>query len=292
MRGAELKRTQQGSTVTITSRALWRIRLARELPRYLLCAMALAGLAASIRFVVAPVEPGAAAAAVPQPAPPDLAAEAYAALFVRRYLTWNAVEPQAALHALEPFLGPELEADAGLVLPASGEQRVEWAEVVQAREPQTREHVYTVAAETDTSGLLYLTVPVWRTAGGSLALGGYPAFVGAPAAGSAQTQGHLREVAEPTLATVVRRVLRNYLAESSGELEADLTGSARVSLPRLPLSLVSMQHLDWAPGADAVLATVQAQDRRGVQYTLAYELDVARQQGRWEVSAVQVDPDD
>jgi hypothetical protein len=284
-------RAQQRSAVTITSRALWRIRLVRDLPRYLLCAMALAGLAASVRFVVAPVEPGAAATAVHQSAPPDRAAEAYAALFVRRYLTWNAAEPQAELHALEPFLGPGLESDAGLVLPATGEQHVEWAEVVQAREPQPGEHVYTVAAETDASGLLYLTVPVWRAAGGSLALGGYPAFVGAPAAGSAQTQGHLREVAEPALATVVQRVLRNYLAQSSSELEADLTGNARVSLPGLQLSLVSMQHLDWAPGEGAVLATVQAQDQRGVQYTLAYELDVVREQGRWEVSAVQVDPD-
>jgi Conjugative transposon protein TcpC len=284
-------RAQKRSTVTITSRALWRIRLARELPRYLLCAMALAGLAASVRFVIAPVEGGAAATAVYQAAPPDLAAEAYAALFVRRYLTWNAAEPQAALHALEPFLGPALEPDAGLVLPPSGEQHVEWAEVVQAREPQPAEHVYTVAAETDDSGLLYLTVPVWRTAGGTLALGGYPAFVGAPAAGPAEAPAHLREVAEPALATVVQRVLHNYLAESSSELEADLTDSARVSLPDQPLSLVSMQHLDWAPGEGAVLATVQAEDRRGVQYTLAYELDVVREQGRWEVSAVQVDPD-
>ena len=40
-----------------------------------------------------------------------------------------------------------------------------------------------------------------------------------------------------------------------------------------------------------MLAAVQAQDGRGAQYTLAYELDVARAQGRWEVSAVQMDPD-
>ena len=52
-----------------------------------------------------------------------------------------------------------------------------------------------------------------------------------------------------------------------------------------------MQRLDWAPGAGAVLAVVQAQDARGARYTLAYELDVARVQGRWEVSAIQMDPD-
>jgi len=115
--------------------------------------------------------------------------------------------------------------------------------------------------------------------------------VGAPASGPAQTASHMREVDNQALATVVQRVLRNYLADSSSELEADLTSGARVSLPALPLSLESMQHLDWAPGESSVLATVQAQDRRGVQYTLAYELNVVREQGRWEVSAVQVDPD-
>ena len=52
-----------------------------------------------------------------------------------------------------------------------------------------------------------------------------------------------------------------------------------------------MERLDWAPEGSSVLATVQAQDARGVRYTLAYELDVAREQGRWEVSAVQMDPD-
>jgi hypothetical protein len=223
--------------------------------------------------------------------PPDPAAEAYAALFTRRYLTWSGAEPQTSLHALEPFLGSGMEPDAGLELPASGEQRVEWVEVVQAREPQRGEHVYTVAAQTNGAGLLYLTVPVTRTAHGTLALAGYPAFVGAPAAGPAQPPGHLREVDDPALATVVQRVLRNYLAASAGELEADLASGASVSLPSLALSLDAMQHLYWAPGAGAVLAVVQAQDRRGVQYVLAYELDVVQEQGRWEVSAVQTDPD-
>ncbi len=286
-----MARDQPRATVRISSRALWRIRLARELPRYLLCATSVAGLAASARFAIAPPSPRLSDAAVRAPAPPDAAAEAYAALFARRYLTWSAAEPQASARALEPFLGPGMEADAGLQLPATGKQRVEWAEVVQAREPSPDEHVYTVAAQTDTAGLLYLTVAVTRTASGGLALAGYPAFVGAPAAGPAQPAGRLREVSDPSLMTVVQRALRNYLAASAGELAADLAGGARVSLPGLPLSVESMQRLDWAPGQDSVLATVEAQDARGVHYTLAYELDVLREQGRWEVSAVQMDPD-
>ncbi len=284
-------REQMRPTVTIATRALWRIRLARGLPRYLLYMLSVAGLAASARFAIVPPRPVLPASTVREPTPSDPAAEAYAALFARRYLTWNAAEPQASARALEQFLGPGIEADAGLELPANGEQRVEWAEVVQAREPAAGEHVYTVAAQTDTAGLLYLTVAVMRTAEDSLALAGYPAFVGAPATGPAQAVGHLREVDDPALATVVERVLRNYLAASSSELEADLTSGARVSLPSLPLSLKSMQRLDWAPEGSSVLATVQAQDERGVQYTLAYELDVVREQGRWEVSAVQTEPD-
>lgn len=280
------------ATVTVTSRSLWRIRLARELPRHLLCLAAVAGLAASVRFAVAPPASVQAAASVHEAPPPDQAAEAYAALFARRYLTWNAAEPQTNVRALEAFLGPGMEPDAGLELPATGEQRVEWVEVAQSREAAPGEQVYTLAAQTSASGLVYLTVPVSRAPDGSLVLAGYPAFVGAPAASPAHTLASLREVAEPALATVVQRVLRNYLAASPSELEADLTSGARVSLPTQPLSLESMARLDWAPRGRAVLATVRAQDGRGVQYTLAYELNVVREQDRWEVSAVQTDPDD
>ncbi|MCW3020265.1 MAG: hypothetical protein JWN10_2573 [Solirubrobacterales bacterium] len=277
--------------VTVTSRALWHLRLVRALPRYLLCTVSVAGLAASARFAIAPPRPVERVAAVSGPAQRDQAAEAYAALFVRRYLTWNAAEPQAVTAALEPFVGAGIEPDAGLVLPTSGEQHVEWAEVVQAREPAPGEHVYTVAAQTNSGGLLYVTVPVARTPDGGLALAGYPALVGPPAAGPAQAGARLRELSDPELATVVQRALRNYLAGSSSELAADLASGARVSLPNVGLDLVSVQRLDWAPGAGAVLATVQAQDGRGVRYTLAYELDVLRSQGRWEISAVQTDPD-
>jgi hypothetical protein len=285
--------------VTLGTRPLWRIRIAREWSRYLLSALACAGLAASARFAIDPPRPATPRVAPRGPAPPDLAAEGYASLFARDYLTWNAADPQAHESDLASFAGPGIDPDAGLQPPASGEQRVEWAEVVQARELRPTQHVYTVAAQTDDAGLLYLTVPVVRTASGSLALGGYPAFVGAPATGpaqaQAQTQGQGHEVKEPALATVVGRALRNYLSASGSELAADLTDDARVSLPTAPLSLESVQRLDWAPGAgpsmSAVLAVVQANDARGARYTLAYELDVARVQGRWEVSAIQMDPD-
>lgn len=286
-----MARSSLRPTVTIATRPLWRIRLTRELPRYLLCALSIAGLAASARFAIAPPRPMAPAAPARTPAPPDLAAEGYASLFARRYLTWNAAQPEASQRALAPLVGPGMEPSAGLQLPQAGEQRVEWVDVVQERGSAPQQHVYTIEAQTDTAGLVYLTVSVVRRRDGSLALAGYPAFVGAPSSSPAQAPVRLPEVADPTLATVVERALRNYLAASANELAADLTGDARVSLPRIGLSLVSMQRVDWLPDRRSVLAVVQAQDGRGARYTLQYELDVARAQGRWEVAAVQMDPD-
>ncbi len=276
--------------VTIAARPLWQIRVAREWPRYLLSALAVAGLAASARFAINPPRPAAAKAVAPAPAPPDLAAEGFASLFARSYLTWSAANPQVHEHSLASFAGPGMEPGAGLQVPPSGEQQVQWTEVVQEREPVAGDHVYTVAAQTDNAGLEYLSVSVVRTAAGSLALGGYPAFVGAPASGPAQAPQHLREVNEPALETVVGRALRNYLSASGSDLAADLTNDAHVSLPAAALSLESVQRLDWAPGTGAVLAVAQAQDARGTRYTLAYELDVTRVQGRWEISAIQVNP--
>jgi Conjugative transposon protein TcpC len=281
------------AAATVATRPLWRLRLARELPHHLLHALAFAGLLASARVAIDPPRAPLPAALLRRPAPEDLAAEGFATLFARSYLTWEPQSPEARERALAPFVGPGMDADAGLQPPAGSVQRVQWTQVVQQREPLPGDHVYTVAAQTDTAGLLYLTVSVHHPTGGALALAGYPAFVGPPAAGPAQTDsdGRLREVNDPELSTVVERALRNYLADSPSELAADLAAGARVSLPGIELALQSLQSLQWAPGAGAVLALVAAQDQRGAQYTLAYELDVAHAQGRWEISAIQMDPD-
>ncbi|HYM44956.1 MAG TPA: conjugal transfer protein [Solirubrobacteraceae bacterium] len=278
--------------VTVSAKPLWRIRLGRELPRYLVCGLSLAGLLASARFAIAPPRPAAPARARSAAPPRDLAAEGYAQLFARAYLTWEASDPEAHRRALGPFVGSGMEPDAGLQPPAGGEERVQWTEVVQERVATPGVHVYTVAAQTDGAGLLYLSVSVARAREGGLELAGYPAFVGAPASAPASAGGKLREVGEPALQTVVERALRNYLAASGAELAADLAPGARVSLPAQGLSLEAVQRVDWSPeGGDALSAVVQAQDGRGVRYTLAYELDMTLVAGRWEVAAIQMDPD-
>jgi hypothetical protein len=280
------------AAVTVTTKPLWRIRLTRELPRMLLLGVSFAGLMASARYAIAPPRPVASARARAAAPAQDLAAEGFAQLFARRYLTWEANDPEAHQRALAPYIGASMEPGAGLQPPADGEEQVLWTEVVQERTAAPAElRVYTVAAQTDAVGLVYITVSVARARGGALELAGYPAFVGAPTSGPPAPAGRLREASDPALRTVVERALRNYLADAGAELAADLTSGAHVSLPAQTLSLETVQRLDWASeGGEAVSAIVQAQDARGARYTLVYELDVAQTAGRWEVAAIQMDP--
>jgi hypothetical protein len=278
------------ATVSVRSSSVRLLRIRRHLPRYVLQAVATVGLLASARFAIAPPRPVIERAATPGSALVDRAAEGFASLFVRRYLTWDPADPEAHRIGLSSFVGSSMEPDAGSQPPERGEQRVLWAEVVQAR-ALPGGHVYTVAAQTDLSGLLYVTVGVIRTGTGALALAGYPAFVGAPASTSAVPHGGLREVEEPALATVVTRTLRNYLGRAGTELAADLAPGTQVSLPYAPLALDSLQSLDWSSDGRSVTAVVQAHDERSARFTLAYELDVALHAGRWEVSAIQTNPD-
>jgi hypothetical protein len=281
----------QRTTVTVTARPIWRVRLARELPRHLLQALAVVGLLASARFAIAPPRPVLARASTPSVDFVDRAAEGFASLFARRYLSWDSRDPEAHRLALAPYVSSSMAPEAGVQPPEGGQQNVQWAQVVQARIVAPREHAYTVAVQTDTNGLLYLTVSVVREADGRLALGGYPAFVGAPASTTAASFGRLREVEDSALETVVTRALRNYLARAESELDADLAAGARVSLPAAALELQSLDSLDWSSHGSSVLAIVRARDGHGAQYTLAYELDVLSSAGRWEVSAIQMNPD-
>jgi hypothetical protein len=138
---------------------------------------------------------------------------------------------------------------------------------------------------------VYLAVGVVRAADGSLALSGYPSFVGAPTSGRAQMPSQGSAVSDTGLIDVVTRSLRNYLASSAEELAADLARGADVAVPGLALTLDAMQSLDWSVDRRSVAAVVEAHDERGARYTLGYELDVVDVNGRWEVAAVEMEPD-
>jgi hypothetical protein len=276
--------------VTVTRVPLWRLRLAHGVPRGVLSLAACAGLIASMRFAVFPPRGAATPSVAPAAPAADQAAEGYAVLFARRYLTWDAADPQSSERLLESTTGSKMAVAAGLALPPSGAQHVLWAEVVQQREPHPGAHVYTVAAQTDRTGLVYLAVAVSRASDGSLVLSGYPAFVGAPAHAGARLPAAGPPVDDAGLVSVVRRALRNYLAASADELDADLASDAHVAVPGVALSLDAVQSIVWSIDRRSVVTLVEARDAGGARYTLGYELDVADVNGRWEISAVEMDP--
>lgn len=276
--------------IATTATSLWRLRGSLHLTRWVLYTVAAVGIATTIRYAIAPPRP--APTRLPAVQRIDLAAEAFATLFARRYLTWDANRPDSYAQSLAPFLGDAVDPNAGLQLPAAGRQTVQWAEVVQARDVTPAEHVYTVAAQLSTAGLVYLSLDVARDPVRGLALARYPAFVGPPAshpATSLSSDG-AAAVGDASLSRVVGRALRNYLAGSASNLAADLVAGARVALPPNPLVLQQLTQLQWRRDGTGVLATVVADDQRGVAYTLSYELDVASVGGRWEVGAIQTDP--
>ncbi|MGH2834614.1 MAG: conjugal transfer protein [Solirubrobacteraceae bacterium] len=284
--------TRQHPAVSVKPTPLWRLRLRRDLPRRLVQSLAVVGLLASARYAIDPPVPPVHRAPAPISPDADRAAEGFAVLFARRYLSWDSSNPEAHRQALAPYLGEALEPEAGFQPPQSGSQHVLWTQVVQTQTSGALRDGggrYTVAVQTDASGLLYLSVAVTRDAGGALALSGYPAFVGPPPSAPAPAGAQLSEVQDASLSTVVTRALRNYLAGSASELAADLAPGAHVFAPQAPLSLETLDSLQWEPDGHSVLALLHAQDRAGGTYALAYRLAVASTSGRWQISAIEVD---
>ncbi len=274
--------------VEVIRHSLRRVRWSSNVGRWLLVALAAWGIAASARVAIAPPRPVVQHAPVPQTA--DLAAAGLAINFTRRYLTIGNQGDDARARALAPLVGQRLDPDAGLRAANTVRQRVLSADVVQQRRTATGLRVYTVAAQTDRAGTLYLSVTVDRARDGTLRLSGYPALVGAPAFAPAAEDGQLRDVTDDALRAVCARALRNYLLGAADNLRADLSDDARVALPGLRLRLWRVVAVSWSPGARSVLVTVEAAEAGGTDYTLRYELDVARVQDRWEIAAIQMDP--
>jgi len=222
---------------------------------------------------------------------PDLGVRAFAALFARRYLSWDASRPDDHRRGLEPFVGAALDPDLGLRVPASGRRSVSWTEVIDDWVGGGGRLV-TVCAQTLPEGLVYLSVPVRRDSQGRLALAGYPALVGPPStvALRADPDQSLPEVSDPELESVASRALSNFLAGSQANLAADLAPGAHPSGPRAPMTVQRSVALRWSADGRSLVAVVEATDTRGTSYTLRYLIAVVRAQARWEIAAIQTDP--
>ncbi len=249
-------------------------RLRASAPRYLAVAAMALLMALGIRALIWPPSPP---APPPLPRRADAPSQDFALQFARAYLTYDAARPGARAAALAPFLPADLDPDAGLGV-ASGTQRVRWAEVASDQPALVGGRTITVAVAVSTQRLpVYLAVTVRHDSPGGLALGGYPSFVGAPRIDRDPTGAAGPAVEDPALLAVIRRSLRNYLAGSVPNLQADLVPGAQVTLPTVALRVRHVGPVEWidAPGSGAVLADLTAVDARGSTYELAYEVGIA-----------------
>ena len=271
--------------VTLRSRRLSFVRASLSLTRWVLYAVALAGVIATVRNVIAPARRLLLAAAAP--ATYDANAEWFALSFARAYLTW-ASDPSTREAALSRFLTAGADPDAGFT-PASGtSEQVRWVAIARERVGAAGERTYTVAADTGGNTVRYLVVSVGRREDGTEVLLHYPALVAGPAAGQAARldgSGLVAVTSAPVVA-VLDRALRNYLDASAQNLAADLAPGAVVEPVAAGLSMRSVLRLA-VESSDDVLASVLARDLRGDLFTLAYELRLRQFVGRWEITRIE-----
>lgn len=212
--------------------------------------------------------------------------DAFAQAFTRAYLTFDNRDVAAHDRAVDGFLAPGTELD-GSVQPSSGQtQRVAWTAVAaHTADPSEGGQMVVVAAAIDGDAQLrYLGVPVSSGSDGALAVNGPPALVSPPPRDERPAPAPGDEVNDDGLRTVALRGLAAYLRASAGDLAADLSPGARVTVPAAPMTLTDTQDVTSAgPGAVAVLATVR--DSAGATYELRYRLRMERRE-RWFITAI------
>jgi conjugative transposon protein TcpC len=273
-----------------TARSVRPARVARRRARApgTLALVALLLLAAvGVKATLAPRHILQPAAAAPSTGSDDITVQGFAQAFARAFLSWDAADPDRHRRQLAGFLADTLDGDGGLRVPSRGSQQVLWTSAIGDQPDAHRDRLITVAAQT-TRELLYLSVPVHRTARGFLVVPRYPALVGPPVSDPAAPAPEERQVADGALRAVTQRALTNYLAGQRSNLLADLDSSAVVSLPTTVLHVSSVRSVTKA-ARDRVAVELTAADEAGLQWTLRYELTVVRRD-RWYVRAIATVP--
>jgi hypothetical protein len=271
--------------VTLRPRRLWSLRASLGLARGLLYVVALVGVVATARSLIAP--PLERPIVVSAARSTDLGAEWLALTFSRAYLTWSP-DPLVHQSALRPFLAPGGDPDAGLTTAAGASEQVQWVAIADERDGPGGESDYTVAAGVGGGTVRYLAVAVAQELGGADVLARYPALVGAPrpAPAGGLDGPTLATVSSPALVAVLQRAMRNYVDDSAENLAADLAPAADVAPVATGLTLRSVVRLA-VERSGVVLATVLATDSDGDLFTLAYEVTLAQVGGRWEITRIQ-----
>jgi hypothetical protein len=228
------------------------------------------------------------------PAWPDDDARAFAAEFVRAYLSYTPRDPDASARAVRAFAAPEL---AGAIAPQYGQrapaQAVGSVTVARTARLDARHALVTVAVAVEGApATRYLTVPIGRDQAGGLVVSDLPSFAAGPARASVeQAATEPLAVSERAAITpVVERFLRAYLAGDASGLEYLVPAGVRIRAPARGQELVDVGELALAGPAlgreRVVLAAVRARDvATGGVFLLRYRLRLVRRD-RWYVAAV------
>ena len=270
--------------VTLTPRRLWSLRLSLGATRWVLYAVAVVGVLATVRNAVDP--PFRRVVTIVAKPVSDASSAWFALSFARAYLTWTD-NPTAQLRALASYVVPTVDPGVGLTLAQNGAEQVNWIAIASEQEGAGGERDYTVAVDTG-AGLRYIVVAVGRGADGRPVLAHYPALVGPPAAdaASALDGGSLPAVTNGAVDAMLDRALRNYLSDSSENLAADLAPGALVDPVASGLLPRGIERLAVEP-AGSVLATVRAADPNVDVFTLAYDVSLVELDGRWEITRIE-----
>jgi Conjugative transposon protein TcpC len=271
--------------VGVETRALRAMRLRARAPRALAAAAVALLALGGVRGAVEGADPAPAHKRIVESGNETVGA--FAAAFVRAYLSFDPAEPELREERLAGYTSRALDPDAGLAPPSGHSREVEWTAVVD-QVPRGRLTTVTVAAGL-AGDTVHLAVPVGRDERGLVAVADYPALVGPPAHDPAIAPASEEEVADPGLRAVCERAVRNYLAGERRDLAADLADGAVVSLPGRELDVRSVEVVTWAVPGRRAAVQLHADDPEGATWTLRYELAVVRRD-RWYVRSLHTDP--
>ena len=272
--------------VAVTTEPIARVRARARAPRLALFALVgLFAVSGFVRtFIVGPHVVASASKTVAAPAA-RVDVNGFAQAFARAYLTLDPARVDGHAVALRPFLGGDIDPDAGLSTDGRKTQRVTWTAAVGQDQVARDRTVVTVAvALGGQPQLRYLAVPVDRARDGALVIDAFPSFVGPPRRATHFQAPTEDDVQDAALLAVSKRALANYLADAAQNLSADLDRGVALSTPGERLALQNVDSTTWA-GPGRVDVQLVARGEGDETYTLRYELAVVKRD-RWYVRSL------
>lgn len=234
--------------------------------------------------------------------PPSTSQQALATLFAYEFLTWQpeAVEEHAT--RIAPYLDPQLDPHAGWI-PAEnlvGQQAASsWAVHAKRLSPSrwlvtvgVRVHRISDGNSPLSDSLVYLAVPVGRTAEGGWIVYDYPTLVPPPKTGTfAEPLHYGTEVPDQNdqIRSLITRFFPAYLEANLADLTYLLAPTAKIQPFQSPWAFDSISNmiLSQTDGGLYALTEVALMDSvTGARYISRYTIALVAREGRWYVAEI------